>query len=163
MFVLLQVWNCIIKAFQSLKIYRISLFTEATWSQNTYLSVHSTSLQRFLPFTCCLFWPLIFLPLFWFHAVIDIFGNINNLYGFCHSFFFKWSVVDLQCCVNFYCTAEWFSYTYAYILFSCSFPSWSIIGYEIEFPVLHSRTLSFHFLLYGCTTATSCLFFQPVL
>ena len=69
-------------------------------------------------------------------------------------------IVDLQCCVNFYCTAEWFSYTYAYILFSCSFPSWSIIGYEIEFPVLHSRTLSFHFLLYGCTTATSCLFFS---
>ena len=68
--------------------------------------------------------------------------------------------VDLQSCVNFYCTAEWFSYTYTYILFSCPFPLWSIIGYETEFPVLHSRALLFDFLLYGSTTTTSCLFFS---
>ena len=28
--------------------------------------------------------------------------------------FFNWSIVDLQCCVNFHCTAKWFSYTYIY-------------------------------------------------
>ena len=33
-------------------------------------------------------------------------------------FFFFWSVVDLQCCVRFWCTAKWFSYTYI-VLFYC--------------------------------------------
>ena len=32
-----------------------------------------------------------------------------------HDFFFNWSIVDLQCCVNVYYTAKWFSYTYIYI------------------------------------------------
>ena len=31
--------------------------------------------------------------------------------------FFNWSIVDLQCCVNFCHTAKWFSYAYIYILF----------------------------------------------
>ena len=38
---------------------------------------------------------------------------------FIHSFIlyllFYWSIVDLQCCVSFKCTAKWFSYTYVYI------------------------------------------------
>ena len=29
-------------------------------------------------------------------------------------FFFNWSIFDLQCCVNFCCTAKWLSYTYTY-------------------------------------------------
>ena len=34
-------------------------------------------------------------------------------------FLFYWSVVDLQCCISFTCTAKWFSYTYCIlILFS---------------------------------------------
>ena len=38
--------------------------------------------------------------------------------------FFNWSIVDLQCCVGFTCSAEWFSYTYTYYInyFLGSFP-----------------------------------------
>ena len=38
-------------------------------------------------------------------------------------FFLNWSIVVLQCCVSFYCTAKWISYTYTYNpLFWISFP-----------------------------------------
>ena len=30
-------------------------------------------------------------------------------------FFFYWSIVDLQCCVNFWCSSKWFSDTYTHI------------------------------------------------
>ena len=53
-----------------------------------------------------------------------------------------WSIVDLQCCVNFFCTAKWLSYTYIYSL-SYSFPLWFVTGYWLSFPVLYSRTLLF--------------------
>ena len=32
-------------------------------------------------------------------------------------FFFNWSIVDLQCCVNFFCTAWWLSYACVYTFF----------------------------------------------
>ena len=31
---------------------------------------------------------------------------------FLKSFFFNWGIVDLQCCINFKCTAKWISYMY---------------------------------------------------
>ena len=40
-------------------------------------------------------------------AVFFLKGNII--------FLFYWCIADLQCCVNFFCTAKWFSYTYIYI------------------------------------------------
>ena len=48
---------------------------------------------------------------------------------------FYWNIVGLQCFVNFYCTAKWFSYVclYTYVCvyiytFSYSFPVWLIRG-----------------------------------
>ena len=48
------------------------------------------------------------------------------LYFIFFSFFFflnlfYWSMVDLQCCLSFQCTAKWFSYTSIYILFHILF------------------------------------------
>ena len=62
---------------------------------------------------------------------------------------FYWSIVDLQCCANFCCTAEWFSYTCTYILFHILFPLWLTLGYRIQFPVLYSRTLLFIHSIYN--------------
>ena len=59
------------------------------------------------------------------------------------SFFFNlifilyWSIVDLQYCVSFRCTAKFFGYTYINS-FSDSFPIQVVIGYGVEFPVLCS-------------------------
>ena len=58
---------------------------------------------------------------------------------FCRFFFKKnyWSIVDLQQCVSFRCTAEWFMYTYMYI------------EYWVEFPALYGRSLSVIFFIYS--------------
>ena len=45
---------------------------------------------------------------------------------------FYWSIADLQCCINFCCTAKWVIYVYIYThtySFSYSFPLWFITGY----------------------------------
>ena len=58
-------------------------------------------------------------------------------------FFLNWSIVDLQC-LNFCCTAKWFSYTYVYIRsFSCSFPY--ALSRDTEHSFLH------------CTAEPCCL------
>ena len=69
-------------------------------------------------------------------------------------FFLNWSIVDLQHCVNFCCTAKWLSYTHThthtYIYnFSQSFPLWFVSEYWIEFSVLYSRTLLFAQSIYN--------------
>ena len=56
---------------------------------------------------------------------------------------FYWSIVDLQC-VNFCCTAKWFSNTYIHILLHIFFHCLS----QDIFPVLYSRTLLFILSIY---------------
>ena len=64
------------------------------------------------------------------------------LYSSSYKNLFYWSIVDLQHCVSFWCTAKWFRYVYI-----CSFPLWFITGYWIQLPVLYSRTsLLIHYI-----------------
>ena len=48
-------------------------------------------------------------------CIHETYKAIENWEGF---IFFNWCIVDLQCCANFFCIAEWFSYIYTYIYVS---------------------------------------------
>ena len=75
---------------------------------------------------------------------ISLFCNSCLYITFTYLFIFNfyWTVVDLQCCVSFRCTAKWIGYAYTYIHpFLDSFPVQAIIEYWVEFPVLYSRSL----------------------
>ena len=68
----------------------------------------------------------------------------RNSWAYYFSNLFDWSIVDLQCCINFY-TTQWSDsvvHLYSYSL-SYSFSLWSIAGYWLELPRLCSRTLLF--------------------
>ena len=58
---------------------------------------------------------------------------------------FYWSAGDLQCCVNFMCTAKWFGYAHTYPLVSME--SW------VDFPVPHSRSV----LVICCVCSSVCM------
>ena len=70
-------------------------------------------------------------------------SNLSFCYDLCHScdnvrslshitavgnpiltfkkYLFYWNIVDLQCCVHFFCIVQWFSYPYIYIIFHILF------------------------------------------
>ena len=54
-------------------------------------------------------------------------GKWSRMLYLCSSVFFYLSTVDLQCCINFCCTAKWFHFTYVYIFFFIFF---SILVYH---------------------------------
>ena len=68
-----------------------------------------------------------------------------------------WSIVDLPCCINFCCTAKWFSFTYIHS-FSYSFPLWSITGYWI-YGCCYLDLILISMLRQTPTTPFSVLFF----
>ena len=65
-----------------------------------------------------------------------------------------WSMVNLQVCINFGCTAKWLSYAQTFFLIF--FPLWFITGYWLHFPVLYGRTL-----LFICSIYTSLHLLNP--
>ena len=50
-----------------------------------------------------------------------IVNSTDSFYLFICFNVFYWSIVDLYCCISFWCTAKWFSYTCIYIFFTFSF------------------------------------------
>ena len=73
---------------------------------------------------------IVMVSYFFYNSVYVWLGFYFQHYYFFKKFLFYWSIVDLQCCINFYCKAKWFGYTYIHS-FSYSFPSWFITGYWI--------------------------------
>ena len=72
-------------------------------------------------------------------------------------FKFYWSIVYLQCCVNFFYTAKLIQ-LYIYICIY-PFPLWFITVYWILFPVLYSRTLLFIHPIYNSLFSVSVSLF----
>ena len=71
-------------------------------------------------------------------------------------FLICWSILDLQCCINFCYTAKWFSYTYIHILFHILFYcgvsqhiEYSFLCYMVGSTLLfiHSMCNSLHLLI----------------
>ena len=90
----------------------------------------------------------------WIRQLVEVVGTPHKISPLKKKIFY-WSIVDLQCCVNFYCKAVTqlyicvciyiyiYIYTHTHIFFFIFFPLCYITGYWIYFPVLYSRTLLF--------------------
>ena len=77
---------------------------------------------------------------------ILFFFLILKFYLFTYLFFY-WSIVDLQCCTSFRCTAKWFSYTHTHIY----------ILFQIHFPYRLLHKIKYSSLCY--TVGPCCLFY----
>ena len=72
-----------------------------------------------------------------FKVLFFYFWGLNLIYFFYFINIFHWSRLDLQC-VNFCCTAKWFSYTYIYIYIY-------IHAYIYIYTHIHFLNILFHF------------------
>ena len=69
------------------------------------------------------------------HSLIQAFSESFSIYLFLNLIY--WSIVDLQGCISYRCTAKWISHTYKYV--HSLFPIQIITNYWVDFPVLYSR------------------------
>ena len=81
-----------------------------------------------------------------------IISHLNSLFSLLFFQFIFLSIVDLQCCVNFFFTAKWFIFMFIY-----SFPLWFITKYWLWFFVLYSRNFLFSLLYIKVASAYSRL------
>ena len=87
---------------------------------------------------------LIFFPLWFIHRILNLFFFIHTLTWWVGPNFFSfcWSIVELQCCVNYCYTAKWLSYTYIYVciiyiyMFFFIFFSVMALSQDIEYSCL---------------------------
>ena len=64
------------------------------------------------------------------------------LFFFTLIFIIYWSIIDVQYCISFRCTAKWPSYSHTYThSFADSFPIKVVTEFCIEFPALYIRSL----------------------
>ena len=76
-------------------------------------------------------------------------------------FFFYWSIVNLQCSVNYSHATKWFGYTRISSFKKYSFPLWFIIRYWVWFSVPYSRACCLSLLYIKATSATPNLLLHP--
>ena len=84
----------------------------------------------------------------------------NSNYKGCDWNFFKcyWSIVDLQCCVNFFCTAKWLSFIYIYIyiyIYTRTHINVYIYSFSYSFPYGLSQDIEYSSLCYTVRTLLS--------
>ena len=92
-------------------------------------------------------------PLLMYHLHYSTMSTMQKLFYF----LFYWNIVDLQWCVSFRCTANWFTHTHTHThihththtyKYIGSFPLKVITRYWVESPVLYSRSLLVIYFMY---------------